>query len=325
MTAHSVLVTGASGWVGRSLLHELARHGFAVHASSRRPLYRLPDGVQARGVGLELGPQTDWSDALRGMDTVVHCAARVHVMNDTAPDPLAAYRQVNTAGTATLAAQAAACGVKRFVFLSTAHVNATVSAPGRPLRSDDTPRPDSPYGLSKLEAEAALQACTAATGMPHVILRPPLVVGPGVGGNVRSLLRVLGRRLPLPLASIHNQRSMVGLTNLVDLARTCITHPAAANQVFMVCDAEDLSTPQLLQRLGVHLGKPARLFPFPPTLLQLAGRLARRSTAVRSLCLNLQVDGATVQERLGWQPIEPLDNALCAAARHFQDNQVPAM
>jgi nucleoside-diphosphate-sugar epimerase len=324
MKNHAVLVTGASGWVGRALLHELARHGFDVRASSRRPLAALPDGVQARGVGLELGPDTDWSDALRGVHTVLHCAARVHVLNDTLADPLAAYRQINTAGTAALAAQAAAAGVKRFVFLSTAHVNATVSAPGRPLRADDTPRPDSPYGVSKLEAENALKACTAATGMPHVILRPPLVVGPGVGGNVRTLLRVLSRRLPLPLASIDNRRSMVGLVNLVDLARTCITHPAAANQVFMVCDAEDLSTPQLLQRLGAHLGQPARLFPFPPTLLHLAGRLIDRSTAVRSLCMNLQVDGATVQERLGWQPVAPLDNSLRAAARHFHDNQSSA-
>ena len=324
MKRPSVLVTGASGWVGSALLHELARHGFDVHGASRRPLTALPDGAQARGVGLELGPGTDWSDALRGMDAVVHCAARVHVMNDPVANPLAEYRRVNTAGTATLADQAAAAGVKRFVFLSTAHVNATASAPGLPLRANDTPLPDSPYGVSKLEAEAALRACTATTGMSHVILRPPLVVGPGVGGNVRTLLRVLSRRLPLPLASINNQRSMVGLANLVDLARTCITHPAAQNQTFMVCDAEDLSTPELLRRLGAHLGKPARLLSFPPTLLHLAGRLMGRSTAVRSLCLNLQVDGKTVEKHLGWQPAVPLDDSLRAVARHFLDNRPPA-
>jgi nucleoside-diphosphate-sugar epimerase len=321
MTSLSVLVTGASGWVGGALTKELAACGYGVRAASRTALTDLPVGVLHNPTELTLGPNTNWRPTLQGVDVVVHCAARVHVLDDQSKDPLAEYRSTNVQGTTTLAEQAAAAGVRRFVFISTAHVNGTMTEPGYPFKADDPAHPDSHYGLSKLEAELGLREICRRSSMEFVIVRPPLVVGPGVGGNVRMLMRALLRRVPMPLASVNNLRSMVGLGNLVGLLRTCIDHPSAAGQVFMAGDGEDISTPELAGRLGNFLGVRARLWHVPPSLLMLSGRLSGRLPAVRSLCAHLQVDDQKSRTLLAWQPSLSLDESLRAAARHFVDHQ----
>ena len=268
-----ILVTGGTGFVGRTLLARLMHDELDVRVVVRwaeRALASWADVVQMS----DLSTQTDWSVALTGVDVVIHAAARVHVMQDSAVDPLAEYRSVNVQGTLHLARQAAATGVKRFVFLSSIKVNGEVTPPGQPFTMDDGPAPQDPYGISKMEAEDGLREIARRTGMEVVIIRPPLVYGPGVKANFQAMMRWLARGVPLPLGSItQNRRSLVALDNLVDLIVTCIHHPAAANQTFLVSDGEDLSTTDLLRRMGQALGKPARLLPVPPALLKLGAAL----------------------------------------------------
>lgn len=239
-------------------------------------------------------------------------------MNDTADDPLVEFRKANVDGTLSLARQAAAAGVQRFIFISSIKVNGEGTELGYPYRADDTPAPQDPYGVSKMEAEQGLRALAAETGMEVVIIRPVLVYGPGVKANFRSMMSWLRKGIPLPLGATGNKRSLVAVDNLVDLIATCIDHPAAANQTFLVSDGEDLSTTQLLQRMGSALGRPARLLPVPASLLQAGAAMLGRRAIAQRLCGSLQVDICKTRERLAWAPPVSVDDALRKTARAFE-------
>jgi nucleoside-diphosphate-sugar epimerase len=307
-----ILVTGASGFVGRALCEHLEQHGFSV----RRALRRAPAGsVGEHCMVGEIGPHTDWQRALRGVDLVVHLAARVHVMKDTATDPMAEYRLVNVEGTRNLARAAAAAGVRRLVFLSSVKVNGEAAA--HIYTERDEARPDDRYALSKWEAEQALSEVGAKTGMEWTVLRPPLVYGPGVGANFFRLMQAVAHRRPLPLGAVHNARSLVFVGNLVDAVRICLTHPGAANATFLVRDGEDISTPELARRMARALGIVPLLFPVPVGLLYTAGKLTRREAAVRRLVGSLQVDDTRLRTQLDWRPPFALDEGLRETARWY--------
>jgi nucleoside-diphosphate-sugar epimerase len=312
-----VLVTGASGFVGRALVERLVtdrRH--SVRIAVRTPLTDLPPGVEQVRIA-DIDATTEWNTALAGVEVIVHAAARVHVMHERHPDPLAAFRQTNVAGTLRLAHEAAAAGVRRFVFLSSIKVNGESTAPGRPFREDDIPAPLDPYGISKREAEDGLLALTRTTLMQVVIVRPPLVYGPGVRANFASLMRLVRSGMPLPLGAINNRRTFVALDNLVDLIVTCIDHPAAANQIFLAGDAEDLSTTDLLRRLGVALGRHTRLLPIPARWIESAVALIGRRAVADRLFGSLQIDTDKAHRVLGWTPPRDVDAALRATAARF--------
>jgi nucleoside-diphosphate-sugar epimerase len=259
--------------------------------------------------------------ALQDVQAMVHCAARVHVMDDRSDDPLAAFRAANVEGTLSLAKLAAAAGVRRFIFISSIKVNGEGTLIGQPYTSEDEPAPQDPYGISKLEAEQALQALSTQTGMEVVIIRPVLVYGPGVKANFRSMMSWLTKGVPLPLGAIPNKRSLVALDNLVDLIITCIDHPAAANQTFLVSDGEDLSTSELLRRMGTALDTPARLIPVPASMLQMGARLIGKSGVAQRLCGSLQVDITKTRALLGWSPVVSVDQALCKTAEAFKQTK----
>jgi len=313
-----ILVTGATGFVGRAVVDRLVQDGTSVTASVRRdPTTRI--GIREVRVG-DLGPATDWKAALEGCDAVVHCAARVHVMSDTATDPLASYRAANVEGSVALAKQAAAAGVRRFVFISSIKVNGEGTALGNPYRASDRPAPVDPYGISKLEAEQALQALAATGAIDLVILRPPLVYGPGVKANFLSMARWIARGVPLPFGGVNaNRRSFVALANLVDLIVTCLRHPAAVGQVFLVSDGEDLSTGDLLRRTARALGVSARLLPVPSALLAFGATALGRRDLWQRLGGTLQVDSMPTRERLGWTPPVTVDAGLRAAVEGLRE------
>ena len=277
----SVLITGSTGFVGQALVKRLGK---------------LPIRLATRA------DSAGWEKVLVGIKTVVHLAARVHVMHDTEVDPLTAFRAVNVDGTLNLARQAAAAGVKRFVFVSSVKVNGESTQPGRAFIEADAPNPQDAYGQSKHEAEHGLRQLSAATGMEIVIVRPPLVYGPGVKANFAALMRAVQRGWPLPLGAVHHQRSLVALDNLVDFIVTCITHPQAANQTFLVSDGQDLSTTELVRGMAKAAGVPARLLPLPVWALQAGASLLGKGDAVQRLCGNLQIDISKAQNLLGWVP-----------------------
>ncbi len=309
-----VLVTGANGFVGQAVLLRLnGMSGVTAMGSVRRAGKVADAGAPLVTVG-ELSAQTDWSGALAGVQAVVHTAARVHVMQEAAADPLAEFRRVNVQGTLNLARQAAAAGVRRFVFISSIKVNGEATQLGCPFTADDTPAPLDAYGVSKMEAEQRLREIAVQTGMEVVIIRPPLVYGPGVKANFAAMVRWLKRGVPLPLGAIHNQRSLVALDNLVDLIVTCLTHPAAANQTFLVSDGEDVSTTELLRRMGQALGRPARLMPVPGGWLKLAATMVGKQDVAQRLCGSLQVDIEKTRRLLGWAPPISLDEGLRQAS-----------
>lgn len=313
----TTLVTGANGFVGSALCARLRRDGVSV-LGAVRALSSPPDGAETVVIG-SLSSETDWTAALRNVHQIVHLAARVHVMNDKCSDPLAEFRRVNVEGTVALARQAALAGVRRFVFLSSVKVNGESTEAGQPFAADDVPAPDDPYGVSKQEAEWLLRQIAAETGMEVVIIRPPLVYGPGVKANFESMMRWLARGLPLPLAAAtENRRSLVALDNLVDLIMTCLNHPAAADQTFLVSDGEDISTAELLKRMGAAMGRPARLFHMPPALLKLGATLLNKRTIYQRLCGSLQLDIAKTRQLLGWAPPMSVDEGLRRAAEGFR-------
>ena len=306
-----IFVTGATGFVGKAVVQRLLADDQSrrVVVAVRRDGQQWPENVLPRVTG-DLEPSTDWSVALGGVSSVVHCAARVHVMADTATNPLDEFRWVNVQGTLNLARQAAAAGVRRFVFVSSIKVNGEATKPSVPFSADDIPAPMDAYGVSKMEAEQGLREIALQTGMEVVIIRPPLVYGPGVKANFAAMMRWLRRGVPLPLGAIHNQRSLVALDNLVDLIVTCLTHPAAANQTFLVSDNEDISTTELLRRMGRAMGRPARLIPVPTSWLKLAAAMAGKRLVAQRLCGSLQVDIEKTRRLLGWRPPVSLDEGL---------------
>lgn len=301
-----VLVTGANGFVGAALITRLIgerRH--VLVGAVRSASAELPALVTRVEVG-PLGPETDWRPAIGRVETVVHLAARVHVMSDKIRDPLAEYRLINVAGTCTLARQAALAGVKRFVFLSSVKVN---GESGRYTEADP-PAPEDAYGTSKHEAEMALRAIAKDTGMEVVIIRPPLVYGPGVSANFLALMRAVSRGIPLPLGAVNNRRSLVALSNLVDFIVACIEHPAAANETLLLSDGEDLSTTDLIRRLARAMGRPARLVPVPPSVLIAGAALIGQRDIAQRLLGTLQVDISKARRLLRWVPPITVDEGL---------------
>jgi nucleoside-diphosphate-sugar epimerase len=316
MTAPKILVTGASGFVGEALVLRLLADKVFTPIAAARGVTRLKSLCQTVPFDLN-GPEV--LPTLEGVSVVVHAAARVHVMNEKAADALEEFRRVNVKGTLHLAKLAAESGVKRFIFISSIKVNGESTSPGNPFTADDPPAPVDPYGLSKHEAEEVLRKLAVETSMEVVIIRPPLVYGPGVKANFLSILRWLGKGIPLPLGAIHNQRSLVAIENLVDLIVTCINHPAAANQTFLVSDGRDLSTTQLLRCMAAALNKKSRLVPVPQRLLILAATMLRQEAVAQRLCGSLQVDINKTRELLGWAPPVSMEVSMRKTADHYQD------
>ena len=307
-----VAVTGANGFIGTRVVSMLEENNLTVHACIRNA---SSDGITPetynRYIVGDIGPNTDWSKALYGTDAVIHTAARVHVMRDTASDPLEMFRDVNVRGTLNLAKQAAEHGVKRFVYVSSIKVNGESTELAKPFTAEDMPAPIDPYGISKFEAERVLFSLADETGLEIAIVRPTLVYGPGVKGNFATIMRALKRGLPLPLgAIIGNKRSLVALDNLASLLITCATHPAAANQIFLVKDGEDLSTTALLTRLGAAMGVPIRLLPVHESILLYGARALGRADLARRLFGSLQVDDSKTREVLSWTPVLDVDEGL---------------
>lgn len=310
--AQRVLVTGATGFVGRQLCAELIRREYQVKAAVRTP--DALNAVEQTAVVGQIDGRTDWTQALDGVDAVIHLAARVHVMKEAAADPLAEFRKVNVQGTEHLARQAASAGVKRLVYVSSIKVNGEETTGRQGYTEQDEPMPQDPYGVSKWEAELALHRVASETGLEIVVVRPPLVYGPNVKGNFAQMLKALRYSVPLPLASVHNRRSLVYVGNLVDALICCAAHPEAAGQTYLLSDGEDVSTPCLLRQLGRAIGHPARLLPCPPVLLKLAGRLVGLSNQMDRLLGSLQVDSGKIRRELHWTPLYSLQQGLSATA-----------
>jgi len=298
-------VTGASGFVGSALSSELRMRGIDVQSISRAQQ--------------EIDKSTDWQDALQGISVVIHLAARVHVMHENKADPLAEFRKVNVEGTEHLARSAAAAGVKRLVYVSSIKVNGEETIGGQRYSEESAPFTKDPYGISKWEAEQALQRVAAETGLEVVIIRPPLVYGVGVKGNFAQMLSVVSRRIPLPFAAVKNQRSLIYVGNLVDALISCAIHPAAAGKTYLACDGEDISTPALLNRLGNEMGCPARLFQCPTWLLSMMGKIASRSDQLLRLMGSLQIDSHKIRSELNWKPPYRLQQGLQKTAEWYRD------
>jgi nucleoside-diphosphate-sugar epimerase len=313
---NTVLVTGANGFIGGALCEALRAAGRGVRRAVRHTGGGATSGTVAVG---DIGPETDWSAALEGASCVVHLAARTHVLNETATDPLAEYRRINVAATEQLARSAAARGVRRLVFLSSVKVNGerTVS---RPYTEADEPRPEDAYGISKWEAEQVLARIAAGTGLQVVVLRPPLVYGPGVKGNFGRLLRIVARGTPLLLASLDNRRSLVYAGNLVEAIVKSIDTPRAAGRTYLVSDGEDVSTPDLVRAIARALGVDARLLRFPPILLRFGATVLGKGAEFRRLAGSLQVDGSAIRRELAWGPRYGLAQGLEQTARWYREN-----
>lgn len=292
----TLLVTGATGFVGRAVATGLNTQ--ELRLLSRRD----PCIAEAKFCQAEISPSDNYSIHLENVEVIIHAAARVHVMADEATDPLQEYRAINVAGTLNLAKQAATAGVKRFIFISSIKVNGEGTLTGKPYTPFDQANASDPYGISKAEAEVALRQLEAETQMEVVIIRPPLVYGPGVKANFAAMLKMAEKNLPLPLGAIYNKRSLVALDNLVDLIVTCIDHPKAANQTFLVSDDQDISTTELLQMMTRAAGKKPWLVPVPMSWLKLAGKLTGKQAVIERLCGNLQVDISHTKDTLGWTP-----------------------
>lgn len=307
-----IAVTGANGFVGQALCAHLTGSGHTV-----RPLVRTlaagPATATASTGALAVGDihaETDWSTALQGVQSLVHCAARVHVMHETAADPVSQFRAVNTEGTRALARQAVAAGVRRLVFVSSIKVLGEHTEPRRPFMADSPANPQDPYGQSKWEAEQALHQVARETGLEVVVVRPPLVYGPGVAGNFRQLVRLVASGIPLPLGAIDNRRSLIALDNLVSLLSLCARHPAAPGHTFLASDGDAPSTPRLVQGLAAAMGRQARLWPVPVAWLVAAGRLTGHRAQVERLVQSLEVDDRHTRSVLGWAPSITFEEGL---------------
>ncbi|MBV4485761.1 SDR family oxidoreductase [Pseudomonas sp. SWRI153] len=317
MTAPKVLVTGAGGFVGEAVVLKLLVDKKFSPIAAVRGASRLHGLCPAVAFDLTHTVLPDLGD----VQVVIHAAARVHVTNETCVDALIEFRKVNVEGTLRLARHAVQSGVKRFIFISSIKVNGENTIVGQPFTADDQPRPLDPYAISKFEAEEALMQIGQSTGMEVVIIRPPLVYGPGVKANFLSLLSLANTGIPLPLGAIRNQRSLVAIGNLVSFVITCIDHPRAVNQKFLVSDGQDLSTTQLLQRLSKALGKRVWLLPIPEQLLKLAAFILGKQAVVQRLCGSLQLDIAKNRELLAWVPPVHMHLAMRRTASHFLEKQ----
>jgi nucleoside-diphosphate-sugar epimerase len=292
----NILLTGSTGFVGSAIFSALPIN------KVRRIGRTKPEGSNSDFVSLNINQEANFAQSLVGIDVVIHSAARAHIMNDQAEDPLEAFREVNTFGTLNLARQAAQAGVKRFIFISSIKVNGESTQFGQLFKFNDKCSPEDAYGQSKAEAEQGLLEIAKETGMEVVIIRPPLVYGAGVKANFASMIKLAKKNLPLPLGAIHNKRSLVALENLVDLIVTCVDHPKSANQIFLVSDDHDVSTTELLKQMTIAAGKKPRLIPIPMKLIQFAASMLGKKEIADRLCGSLQVDISHTKEILGWAP-----------------------
>ncbi|PDT74082.1 SDR family oxidoreductase [Bradyrhizobium sp. C9] len=300
----NILITGATGFVGLPLLGALGLRGYRTI-----PVVRRSVGLSDEMLVPEISAQTDFQGALSGCNTVVHLAARVHVMRDQIADPLSEFRRVNVEGTLNLARQAVAAGVRRFVFVSSIKVNGESGS----QREDATPAPKDPYGISKMEAEQGLMTIARETTMEVVIIRPPLVYGPGVKGNFATMVKWVQKGIPLPLGAVNNRRSLLALDNLIDFIALCVDRdrsPRGANEVFLISDGDDVSTADLLRRVAKAYDVKARLMPIPAGWLKLVAHMAGKTEAADRLLGSLVVDSVKARELLGWQPVVSMDNQL---------------
>lgn len=315
----SVLVTGANGFVGRAVANALAAEGDRrVVAAIRGKATSVPGATNVTVVpALDLENSQGWKEALEGVETVVHCAARVHVMSENTADPLAEFRKVNVEGTLSLARAAAETGVRRFIYLSSVKVLGESTDGRGPFTIGDQLAPEDPYGKSKAEAEIALRTFCDEQGMDLVIIRPPLVYGPGVGGNFSSLMKLANTPFPLPFGGLHNLRSLVYVENLADFIVHCVDWPGRIDQAFLVSDGEDLSTERLITLIRVGLGRPGRLISLPEGLFRLAGRVLGKSAVIDRLFGSLQVDSSESAGFLGWTPPYRVEEAISITARAF--------
>jgi len=311
----TVLVTGATGFVGQNLVAELLTKNLSVFAMVRNESAHLPSGV-SKIVVPDLAALTDLKPVLINIEVVIHVAGRVHIMNDDVADPLNEFRKVNTDATLHLAKQAVESGVKRFIFISSVKVNGEMTVLNKPFTPDGQFVPDDPYGLSKYEAEQGLLVLAKETDMEVVIIRPPLVYGPGVRANFASMMRWINKGVPLPFGAIHNQRSLVALDNLVSFIIHCIDHPNAANEVFLISDGEDVSTTALLQKVAKALGKKPWLIPVPVSWMHFVARLMGKGEVANRLFGSLLVDNFKARNLLGWKPVITMDEQLKKMVKH---------
>jgi nucleoside-diphosphate-sugar epimerase len=295
-----ILVTGANGFVGRQLCRSLSQKGFWVKAAVRQTAIAPTEEMQYIPVG-DIGPDTDWTEALYGVHLVVHLAGRAHIRRDSSANSMAEYERINTLGTIRLAQMAAAAHVKRFLFLSSVKVNGEETH-GQPFAETDRPAPLDFYAVSKWKAEEGLLHLHRQGELSVVIIRPPLVYGPGVRANFLQLIRLVDSGLPLPLGKIQNKRSLVGLRNLIEFITVCLHDPSAAGELFLVSDQEDLSTADLVQRLAVFLGRSPYLLPIPYQFMAIMARIMGKQEAFNKLCHSLQVDVEKSRKVLHWNP-----------------------
>ena len=317
---NKILITGATGFLGKPLLCELnkqySNNAVVPILRKKSSEFNNFDCLVVDGIG----PLTYWDDKLGGIDCVIHCAARVHVMNDTVEDPLEAFREVNVQGTLALAKAAAQSGVKRFIFVSSIKVNGESTTGRLPYKSSDSPSPEDPYGISKAEAEEGLKSIAVETGMEVVIIRPPLVYGPGVKANFAAMLKLASTGIPLPFGCINkNKRSMVYVENLISLIVACINNPNAANQTFLVSDNNDLSTKEFVKGLSNGLGKSGLMLPVPNVLFSIVGKMLGKSAVIDRLCGSLQVDINHTKDTLNWQPPYSVEQGFSATAKYFKE------
>jgi len=310
-----VLVTGATGLIGRALCPLLRSRGFAVRAAVRGRAALAAD-IEVATIDA-LGPATHWSAAVSGADAIVHLAGRAHVLGDVGPDEAATVHAMNVEATAHLARAATRAGVRRFVFVSTAKVHGEQNV-GGPWIEQDPPAPQDLYAQSKWEAEQTLTQLSRTSALEVVILRPPLVYGPGVKANFLRLLRTVDRGLPVPLGAIRNRRSLVYVDNLADAIATCLDRPAAANRTFLVSDGEDVSTPELIRRVAAALDRPARLVSVPLWMLRVGARMLGRSADFERLAGDLAVDASAIRRDLRWQPLHSMQAGLEATAKWYR-------
>ncbi|NVK36716.1 MAG: SDR family oxidoreductase [Gammaproteobacteria bacterium] len=315
----NILLTGATGFLGRQLVKALVDMvGVNVTAAVRRSTNCLPSRTFEAG---GLGAETDWSQALLEQNVVVHAAARAHIMRDEVAEPLAEYRTVNVAGSENLARQAAAAGVKRFIYISSVKVLGESTSGETAFNELTAADPEDAYGQSKYEAEEVLKKIASETGMELVIIRPPLVYGPGVKANFLSLLKLCQLSLPLPFGLVNNRRSMVYLDNLVDFTIQCIDHPNAANQTFLVSDGQDLSLSNLIRIIRKAMNKPAWLLPVPVSLFKLVGKLTGKMALVDRLIGDFQVDSSKAQQLLGWTPPYTVEQGIVETVKDFMNRK----
>ncbi len=304
-----ILLTGATGFIGRALLSELVSNDINIIASVRQKTPCIPENVKQYIIS-DLSEDTDWGTALRDIDMVIHTAARVHVMKEQTNNPLDQFRKVNTEATISLARQSAKAGVKRFIFLSSIKVNGEQTNKNQAFTAHDKLIPNDPYGLSKYEAEQGLLKLADETGMEVVIIRLPMVYGPGVKGNFQVLMKWVRKQWPLPFGAVDNQRSLLALDNAVSFIIHCLKHPKAANEVFLVSDDEDVSTTELLNKVAAAFELNIFLLPIPVSLMKFAAKMMGKGELASRLLGSLKIDSSKAHQLLGWKPVITMDEQL---------------